>query len=192
MVPSDATQIRDMTGPVEFDRPLWPYVLLGIATLIAAGLIWYLIRRRRKADPSSVDEPALVDEPSPASVALKRLDALENAPLSNRPQVELFYVELSDTLRTYVEHRLQIPALESTTFELIQDLVHPKIQHQIPAGIPNQLEQILSLADLVKFADLTPEVNQGRTALEEAIQVIQRVETKFDQRAASEQLGIKH
>lgn len=191
LVPPNTTEIRDMTGPVEFARPLWPYVLLGIALLIAAGLIWYLIWRRRSVNPPSEDEPVPVDIPPPASVALSRLDALENAPLTNRSQVEFFYVELSDTLRTYVEHRLQIPALESTTFELIQDLAHPTIQYQIPAGIPTQLEQILSLADLVKFADLTPEVHQGRSALDEARQVIQRVETKFDQRAASEHLGVK-
>ncbi len=189
IVPQDATGIRDMASPVEFGPPLWPYVLLGLVVLIIAALIWYMIWRRRQPDPLPVTETEDLDLPSPATVALERLRALENTPLTKRVQVETFYVELSDTLRTYVENRLLIPALESTTAELIQGLVHPNVQHQIPAGIPEQLEQILSLSDLVKFADVTPSIPEGRTALEEAVTVVQRVEIKFDQRAASEKFA---
>ncbi len=186
MVPQDASGIRDMASPVEFGRPLWPYVFLGLAVLIAAVLIWYMIWRRRQPAPLPVTETEDLDLPSPSAIALERLRALENTPLTKRVQVEAYYVELSDTLRTYVEDRLLIPALESTTTELIRDLVHPNVQHQIPAGIPEQLKQILSLADLVKFADVTPSIPEGRTALEEAVTVVQRIEIKFDQRAASE------
>ena len=189
IVPQDATGIRDMASPVEFGPPSWVYGLLGLGVLIVAALIWYMIWRRRQPALLPVTEIEDLDLPSPATVALERLRALENTPLTKRIQVETFYVELSDTLRTYVEDRLLIPALESTTAELIQDLVHPDAQHQIPAGIPEQLEQILSLADLVKFADVTPSIPEGRTALEEAVTVVQRVEIKFDQRAASEKFA---
>ncbi len=186
IVPQDAEGIRDMAPPVEFGRPALPYVLLGLAALIVAALIWYMIWRRQQPDPPPVTDFIGEDLPSPAETALRRLRALENTPLAERVQVETFYVELSDILRTYIEDRLFIPALESTTTELVRDLVHPNVQHQIPAGIPEQLEQILSLADLVKFADVTPSIPEGRSALEEAVTVIQRVEIKFDQRAASE------
>ncbi len=186
MVSQDATGIRDMASPVEFDRPIWPWVLLVFALLIVAALTWYMIWRRQNPAHLPMAETEDIDRPSPATVALERLHALENTPLAQRTQVETYYVELSDILRTYLEDRLFILALESTTAEVIHNLVHPSIQHKIPAGIPAQLEQILSLADLVKFADLTPSIPEGRTALEVAITVVQRVEIKFDQRAASE------
>lgn len=188
VVPQDAEDIQGMAPPVGFGRPLWPFVFLAFAVLIAGALIWYMIWRRKNPETLHIGEPGERAPPDPAKVALERLRALENAPLAERAQVESFYVDLSDILRTYVEDRLHIPALECTTRELVQTLVHPSVQHQVPSGIPGQLEQVLSLADLVKFADVTPAVNEGRSVLKEAIEIVNRVEVKFDQRAAGEDL----
>ena len=187
LVPLDAEGIRDMAPPIDFERPLWPYVLLGLGILIATILIWYLIWHRRKTVSLPTGD-ANRDSRSPATIALERLEALQNAPLTERVQVESYYVELSETVRTYLEHQIQIPALESTTQELLQSLTHPEIQHQIPAGVPEQLEQILSLADLVKFAEMIPPISDGRTVLEQAVKVIQRIEIKWKQRVAGENL----
>ncbi len=188
LVAQDADTIRAMAPPVDFSRPIWPFVLLGLVAVIIGILVWYLIRKKRQSEPDSLPPLELDDSPSPSAIAIERLRALENTPLTTRSQVEAFYVELSDTLRTYIEHRLRIPALESTTQELVQRLIHPKIQHKVPSGIPQQLDQILSLSDLVKFADVTPSIPEGRQALEESLTVIKRVEAKFDQREASEKL----
>jgi len=188
LVEQDAETIREMAPPVDFGRPLWPFALLGLAAIVIGFLVWYFIRKKRQSKSTALPAPEVDDSPSPSAVALERLRALEHTPLTTRSQIEAFYVELSDTLRTYVEHRLHIPALESTTQELIQSLIHPKIQHQVPSGIPQQLDQILSLSDLVKFADVTPSIPEGRHALEESFTVIKRVEVKFDQLEASEKL----
>lgn len=183
LVPQDAEGIRDMAPPVDFERPVWPYILLGLGILIAAVLIWYLVwyRRQTVSLPASNSNRESI---SAAAVALERLEALQNAPLTQRGQVEDYYVELSDTVRTYLEHQLQIPALESTTQELLQNLLRPDIQHQIPAGVPEQLEQILSLSDLVKFAEVTPSISDGRTVLEQAVTVIRRMQVKWEQRVS--------
>lgn len=188
IVPQDAEDIQGMAPPVGFGRPPWPFVLLGFAVLIAGALIWYMIWRHKNPKTLHMGESEEYAPPDPATVALERLRALENAPLAERAQVEAFYVDLSDILRTYVEDRLHIPALECTTGELVHALVHPSVQHQVPSGIPGQLGQVLSLADLVKFADVTPAVNEGRSVLTEAIQIVNRVEVKFDQRATGEDL----
>lgn len=183
LVPQDAEGIRDMAPPVDFARPVWPYILLGLGGLIAAVLIWYLVwyRRQTVSLPASNSNRESI---SAAAVALERLESLQNAPLTQRGQVEDYYVELSDTVRTYLEHQLQIPALESTTQELLQNLLRPDIQHQIPAGVPEQLEQILSLSDLVKFAEVTPPISDGRTVLEQAVTVIRRMQVKWEQRVS--------
>ena len=186
VVPQDAEDIRGLAPPVGFGRPNWPYVLLGLGVLIAGALIWYLIWRHNNPKSLYISEPEERAPPDPAKVALERLRALENAPLAKRAQVEAFYVDLSDILRTYIEDRLHMPALECTTRELVRILVGPSVQHQVPSGIPEQLDQVLSLADLVKFADVTPAVNEGRSVLKEAVKIVNRVEVKFDQRAAAE------
>ena len=184
LVPQEATAIRDLAAPVEFGRPFWPYFLLGLAVLLISVLVWYLLFRRRK--PQVIDADPLTPIPRPQDVALDRLHALENAPLATRLQVESYYVELSDAARTYLEARLEVPALEITTRELAQALVDARIQHMVPGGVPKQVERVLSLADLVKFADVTPPVEEGRVALGEAVQIVVRIETKLGQIVARE------
>lgn len=184
LVPQEATAIRDLAAPVEFGRPFWPYFLLGLAVLLISVLVWYIFFRRRK--PQVIDADPSTPTPRPQDVALERLRALKNAPLATRLQVESYYVELSDAARTYLEARLEVPALEITTRELAQALVDARIQHMVPGGVPKQVERVLSLADLVKFADVTPPVEEGRVALGEAVQIVERIETKLDQIVARE------
>ncbi len=187
LVPQDAEGIRDMAPPVDFSPSVLPYVLIGIAILIIGGLIWYFIQRKRHVEEPPANTVRPLDVP-PAEIALERLHALETTPLTTRDQVEAYYVELSDTLRTYIEHRLEVPALESTTQELVLGLIDPNIQHRVPSGVPQKIDHILSISDLVKFADFTPTIPEGRDVLEQAVSIVRRIEVKFDQREAGEKL----
>ena len=186
MVTQEATGIRDLADPVEFGTPPWPYVLLGIAVVILAGVIWYFFIRRRPPEVI-VRKPPDPTRP-PHKVALARLRALETAPLVTRSQIEAYYVELSDIVRTYLEHRLGVLALESTTREIGQALDDSEVRHMVPAGLPQQVDRILSLSDLVKFADFSPQTEQGLQARSESVQVVERVETKLEQVASGEQM----
>lgn len=186
MVTQEATGIRDLADPVEFGIPPWPYVLLGIAVVILAGLIWYFFIRRRP--PEVIVRQAADPTRPPHKVALARLRALETAPLVTRSQIEAYYVELSDIVRTYLEHRLGVLALESTTREIGQALVDGEVRHMVPAGLPSQVDRILSLSDLVKFADYSPPADQGQQARSESVQVVERVETKLEQVASGEEM----
>ena len=179
LVSQDAASIRDLADPVDFGAPLWPYFLLAIAIVTLAGLIWYFFIRKRPPEVI-VQAPADPAKP-PHTIALARLRALETAPLITRDQVEAYYVELSDIVRTYLEHRLGMLALESTTAEICEALIGQDLQHRVPSGVPQDVDRILSLADLVKFADFTPESDQGRTARETSVQVVNRTETKLEQ-----------
>jgi len=186
LVSQEASGIRDLAEPVEFGTPRWPYFLLGLGVVILAGLIWYFFIRKRPPEVI-VQAPADPENP-PHLIALARLRALETAPMATRDQVESYYVELSDTVRTYLEHRLGILALESTTPEIRQALLSLDVGHMMPSGIPTQVERILSLADLVKFADFSPEPAQGQQARLESVDVVERVETKLGQVASGEQM----
>ncbi|MDE2834015.1 MAG: hypothetical protein OXM02_05790 [Bacteroidota bacterium] len=186
LVSQEASGIRDLAEPVEFGTPRWPYFLLGLGVVILAGLIWYFFIRKRPPEVI-VQAPADPENP-PHLIALARLRALETAPMATRDQVESYYVELSDTVRTYLEHRLGILALESTTPEIRQALLSHDVGHMMPSGIPTQVERILSLADLVKFANFSPEPAQGQQARLESVDVVERVETKLGQVASGEQM----
>jgi hypothetical protein len=49
------------------------------------------------------------------------LDTLEKKELCKKGEVKAYYSELTDIARNYIEEAIEIPAMESTTSELIKD-----------------------------------------------------------------------
>ena len=179
LVPGDAASIRDMASLVEFGAPAWPYVLLGLASLVILALLYYFFVRR--SPPKVITASSSEPRASPYEVALERLRRLEPTELATASEVKPYFVELSDTLRTYFEDGLGIPALERTTGELMEEFDRPMARHRMPGGVPQQVGGILRLADLVKFADLKPPPPQGRSALGEAFTALERIDAKLGQ-----------
>ena len=126
----------------------WLPWVAGIAIgLLAAGAIAYgLARRARREAPAPPPPP-----PTPAHVvALQRLDDLRVAAGIND---KTFYSRLDRILRAYLEDRYAVPALESTSSEVV-GLLRDR-------GLPDtgELAELLGQVDLVKFAraELPPE-----------------------------------
>ena len=174
-VPSDAQGIRDMTALASFPTPLWPWVMLALAALVVMGGLVYYWRQRHQEEPRS-EPDAAPDRPrvAPVEVARRRLRRLRRTTdLNALDEPKSFYVELSDLLRTYLAHRLQIPALERTTHELMETLrQHP----EAPASTTEHIRSVLEQADLVKFADATPTPSEHRAALETTASVLDAIE----------------
>ena len=181
LVPPEATDVRDLAPLVAFPRPWWPYLLLALAVLLFLGVLFYVLRRRNQAPPA-LPPPPPEPEISPYDVARERLRALEaGAHLDDAEAVKPFFVELSDILRSYLEHRIGVPALERTTSELLRELEGRTVRYKLPGPAPARLREILQLADLAKFAKLTPPPAEGLAALDETRKTIDSVETKMRQ-----------
>ncbi|MEM9665303.1 MAG: hypothetical protein AAF970_10230 [Bacteroidota bacterium] len=173
-VPADAEDIRDLAPLALFERPLWPWVLLALALI---GLLVLLILRARQR-PEDEAPPPVVEAPgpSPYEAAQARLRALENADLAPPAPLKPFFVELSDALRTYLEDRVRVPALERTTRELLWEL-RPLVDRGLVSHDAVQLlGETLHSADLVKFADAKPSEASCREALRNAHLVLEWVE----------------
>jgi len=147
-----AGDLRDVKGPVPV--PLaWRWGRVAAAFLLLAALVlgvWFL--RRRASKPIT---PVLPLEPlrSPEEVALLALRDLEEDALPGRGRRKEHYVRLSGILRTYVEARYRIPAVESTTEELREALRGPEGRR---VGESHVLLEVLEESDLVKFAKADP------------------------------------
>lgn len=133
-------------------KEVTPYIL-GII-LIAAILffIFYYIKWKRKNVPlfSKPEKPA---EPAHI-VALRELDRIKTQKLWQQEKIKQYYSEVADTIRTYIENRFEIQAMEQTSAETIGTF--KKTMDLADENSINQLQHILSLADLVKFAKYTP------------------------------------
>jgi len=80
--------------------------------------------------------------------ALEKLRKLKEKELWQNGQQKEYHSELTYTVREYLENRYGISALESSTHEILGDLKKADFDD----GFKDNLTEMLSIADLVKFA----------------------------------------
>ncbi|MDP6200758.1 MAG: hypothetical protein QF616_00785 [Candidatus Marinimicrobia bacterium] len=139
--------------PVRFPLP-WQTMILSILLLIiiiAIGLIW---TKRLKADISYEERPEYLEDPD--TVAMRKLNKLDQSELLNKGEIKEFYAQLSLILREYTENSLYIRTLEMTTEEIRENRsVFPYTDDQITSYF-----KILSSSDMAKYAKHVATVDQ--------------------------------
>ncbi|UCF66209.1 MAG: DUF4381 family protein, partial [Acidobacteriota bacterium] len=145
----DATDIRDIAGPVAvpFD---WTPLLIGLAVLVVlGGLVLVGTRLLRRINAPSAPPPPR----PPDVVALEALARLRHQRLAEPEERAEWYVALSAIVRTYIERRFGLRAPEMTTEEFIY-----AVQRESPLSPAHRqlLGEFLAECDLVKFARHVP------------------------------------
>jgi hypothetical protein len=123
-----------------------PHVI-GALLLIAALVFWLRQRKSRRVAPEVVAIPLL-----PHEWAAKALDELAERKLWQRGEIKEHYTHLTDILREYLERRFAIHAREQTSDEI---LIQLRKQH-LSDSLLTDTEELLSVADLIKFAKADP------------------------------------
>ena len=147
----------------------WQYVLIILLILVIGALIYWLIKKYQKKKVEEVEELK-----SPIERATILLKTLEKKELWQKGAVKEYYSELTDIARNYIEEAIEIPAMESTTSELILALRAASIKKKmtVSAETLENLERVLKQADLVKFAKSKPldyEIAEDQNKIEKAI-----------------------
>ena len=142
------------------------FFLLAIA-LIATGIYWYVKKYQKKKIEEEVYK-------TPIERATNLLNILEKKELWQHGEIKAYYSELTDIARNYIEEAIDIPAMESTTAELIEGLRLASLKKKM--GLSQEtienLEKVLKQADLVKFAKSKPldyEIAEDRKKIEKSI-----------------------
>lgn len=145
----------------------WWWAIL--AALAAIGLLlWWLLKREGKELPWRKPKP----EPSPFDQAMERLRVLRARNLCEQGQEKEYYSELTDILRLYLWRRFGINALEMTTQQ-----IRKAVKNSRDAKIGKQyIEEVLGMADFVKFAKFKPLPDDNIKAFEDVIRFVE--ETK--------------
>jgi hypothetical protein len=172
-VPTDTLLSKTKDIKPEFDYPFkWSwykeYFYWGGAALLllaAVILLWYYwVKKRKKKEVQSV-----ILEP-PHVIALRELEKLKREAIWKENRTKEFHSAISEILRAYIERRYRFPALESTTDE-IMSIIKTKV---ITQEQKENLEQILRLSDLVKFAKWTPLPNENDWSVDSAIEFVKQ------------------
>ena len=126
--------------------------------LLLLSVIWYYIKNGSKENwESNFNENESFYE-----IAINRINKLKTITPKNQNEFKEFYTNLVDSLREYLEFQFQIPALESTSSEL---LIRIKVfsdnkKYKIENKNYKDLEKLFSKSDLIKFAKSLPSKNE--------------------------------
>ncbi|WP_091494431.1 hypothetical protein [Flavobacterium phragmitis] len=160
--------IKDIASAEEGMGTWWIYVLIVLVIIgIGAFVYWYVKKRQLKKIEEEVYK-------TPIEKATSLLNNLEKKELVQKGEIKEYYSELTDIARNYIEEAIHIPAMESTTSELIQAIRTASTQKKMtltPETVEN-LERVLRQADLVKFAKSKPldfEITDDRNKIQKVI-----------------------
>jgi hypothetical protein len=164
--PLDTTQtIRDIKAiekaPVSFGE-VYPYVLTAIFICLVAWFIFYYFRKKEKNQPL-IGRPKIKEPPH--VIAMRELERLKSEKLWQRKETKLYYSQLTEIVRRYIEGRFGIMAMEQTTDEILIEFEGQEIlsenDYELLAGMLRQ-------ADLVKFAKAEPLPDENEIHFENA------------------------
>jgi hypothetical protein len=170
-------KMYDIKDIAKVESPLgswWIYLLV----LLVIGVIGYFVYKFIKKRQTQ-EKPAEIVYKTPIEKATTLLIQLESKELWQKGEIKNYYSELTDIARNYIEEEIHIPAMESTTSELIEGLRKAAKQKKLKLSneTVENLEKVLKQADLVKFAKVKPldfEIEEDKKRISSSIVTIHK------------------
>jgi hypothetical protein len=153
--PTPASEDLNDMAPIKdiiVEPTLWSDYLPLAAMILGALLVLYLLYRwmnqskKVKIRNRELEQPAHI-------LALKKLHALQQQGLWEKGAIKEYCASLTFIIREYLEKRYKVLALESSSTELLAQL---KSSVEFPDELRNTLRDVLTEADLAKFAKAIP------------------------------------
>ncbi|MFK7982291.1 MAG: hypothetical protein AB8G86_20080 [Saprospiraceae bacterium] len=147
----DSIQLADIKDIIREEASWEDYLFLIIPFfMICFAVLAYYLWQRRQAQKAI---PPLPEIKLPAhEIALTALTTLKGEKLWQQGDIKTYQSRLTYIIREYLENRYEVPALESTTDEILRSLKKVDFDN----SWKDKLQNILQVADLVKFAKAKP------------------------------------
>ncbi|MBQ1939838.1 MAG: hypothetical protein II362_06465, partial [Alistipes sp.] len=157
---------------------LWGLLALVVLVALLVALDRYLKARGRRL--GDLFKPA---PPQPPHViAIAALEALHHQKLWQNNKHKLYYSLLTEILRTYIDGRWGVSAMEMTSDEIIAAMRSV----ELPDKARMDLTAILRDADLVKFAKFAPEAEQNENDYQKAYYFVEETKPVEENPSAEE------
>lgn len=156
-------QLNDIK-PVQKPAFVWTdylwilWIVLGIILLLLLiGLVIVLVLRKKNKGYFFTPPQVL----PPHVRALQELDKLKAGKIWQQDREKEYYTKITDILRIYMFERYRINAMEMTSGEILAE-IRKRLDED---SVYNNLVQILSVADRVKFAKHKPYMDENDLSL---------------------------
>jgi hypothetical protein len=163
----DYHDIKDIFEVEKPKRTNWYWYLLGLLLLLVLGIL--LFPAGKKQEASTPSPPKITYDSKQAMQALAKLEKEQDS-LSSK----IFYTELMDILRSYLRLRIKADPFTTAT-----ELLAGKIAEMgAPPDLEQQVTNVLSQADLAKFAKHEADRNERLEALQAVKKLIQSTDNR--------------
>ncbi|MCM1522489.1 MAG: cell wall anchor protein [Muribaculaceae bacterium] len=144
------------------DYGLW---LLALATVLVGA--WLILKRSLKKE--TPDEKPKTPSVPPYEAAKLALEQLRAQNLCEQGREKEYYTTLTDILRVYLSRRFGINAMEMTTSEIKSTLY----ANEATRPGKRYVDQVLEIADFVKFAKMRPLPDDNVKSFNSAMQFVE-------------------
>ena len=168
---------RDIKEPVNTPlnfREILPFAAVSLLGLGLIYLIWLIIRKLLSKEKKEISAKETVP---PHIIAMQELQKMLLDKSWERLKVKEFYTRLSGIVRIYIEDQFGVPALETTTPEIIKAFESNVSKNN---DIILKLEELLQLSDLVKFAREAPLPYENKQNIDKAIIFVEMTKPSYN------------
>ncbi|MCM1337018.1 MAG: cell wall anchor protein [Candidatus Amulumruptor caecigallinarius] len=169
------TTIHDYADVQDGERHFWDWLpdfltdwglwaLLALLVVVGGIILYFRYIRKGKLPlaPRKKEEP-------PYELAVRRLNELKARHLCEAGREKEYYTDLTDILRTYIDSRFHINAMEMTSTQILRAL-----ESNADTRMPRRhVERVLEVADFVKFAAQRPLPDDNVKAFDSAMQFVE-------------------
>ncbi|MDE5929232.1 MAG: BatD family protein [Muribaculaceae bacterium] len=145
----------------------WWIWLLGLILAGGIALVWWLIVKKGKLKRVA----AVFRKPpeAPFDKAIRRLNEIREQRLAQSGNDKHYFTELTDVLRTYLNGRFGIYAMEMTSKQIVEAMN----ANSETARFTDSISPVLELADIVKFAKMRTSVEENQSAYAEVRKLVE-------------------
>lgn len=145
----------------------WWLWLLGLLLIGGVVQIWWLIVKKGRLKRVA----AVFRKPpeAPFDRAIRRLNEIRQQRLAQSGNDKHYFTELTDVLRTYLNGRFGIYAMEMTSKQIVEAMQ----ANAETARFTEQISPVLQLADIVKFAKMRTTVDENQNAYAEVRKLVE-------------------
>lgn len=169
----DSVDIKPAKAPYEFKRNWVPYYILGglLLALLIGVILWWRLRKKTQSG-------AAVDLRPAWEIAYEELALLQTGSLLADEKYKEYYIELTEIVRGFLGRIYRVTVLDMTTEEFLAVFK----SMDLPDGLYTQTSDLLTHADLVKFAKLIPERDRAEQDFEAAHMIVSLVRAEEERR----------
>lgn len=185
-VPVDTAHLDKFFPPKDvqgnpFDWNEWSGAFWLSVLFVLLCVITYYLWTRLKENKPVIAHVRLIKKIPPHQKALKDIETLKTERMSVSEDQKTYYTKLTEVLRKYIKERFGFNAMEMTSSEIIE-----RLRQEGDRKMIDELRELFTTADLVKFAKYSTLINENDANLVNAVDFINT--TKQDVQATVERV----